>query len=554
MNTHHSRPSTIVRTAFLVALAGLAGPALAQPVLTLPEGATVSRGLMDSERAWLRDHPLVPTEAVTAPPVGPVRTVAEYEPMEGLIVSWDGSSGQNLILRNMIKEITTNSPVAADNAVVYVMVDNAAEQTTVTNTLVAQSVNMAKVKFIQRITDTIWLRDYGPRYIYQGDVRAIADHKYNRPRPNDDTQPSHFATVKKHAYYEHALIHGGGNFHLDALNKSYCTELIENENPLLLAAQIIATWQDYQALDTHIFPPFPTSVDLTQHIDMWMQIIADDKVIIGDWDLNRGSTQDTICNDAAVHMAAQGYTVFRTPSRLFGGDHYTYTNMVIVNKLVLLPNYTAIEAATNTLAFNNAVAAFGPEYTVKQINSDSLALSAGVMHCIVQHLPRNKNGASPGSFVITPRAGASLTPGASYDITWASDDDVAVTKVDVQLSLDGGDTYADIATNLTPTDASNTKGTFSWTVPEVFAPNARVRVIAYDAASNTGSADGGNFLINGIPCAADVTLDGIVDLADFFHFLNCFDATDACADIDGNPGTDLGDFFFFLNAFDSGCN
>jgi agmatine/peptidylarginine deiminase len=542
------------RALLLAALAGLAAPALAQPVLTQPEGSEVSRGLTAAERAWLRDHPIRVPEAATPAPVGPVRCVAEYEPMEGLIVAWEGPSGQTTILRDMIKEITTTNATAADNAVVYVVVDTVSEQTTVNNTLIPRGVNMARVKYVTRATDTIWLRDYGPRYVYQGDVRAITDHVYNRPRPNDDTLPSYFSTFKKHPYYEHTLVHGGGNFHLNALNKAYCTELILNENPSLTTAQVLGIWQNYQALDTHIFPPFPASVDSTQHIDMWMQVIGDNKVIIGDWDLNRGSTQDTVCNDAAAYMASQGYTVYRTPSRSIGGVHYTYTNMVIVNKLVLLPTFTGVDATTNTNAFNAVSAAFGPEYTIKQIGSDALATSAGVMHCIVQHLPKNKNGINPGAVVITPRAGATVTPGQNYAISWGSDDDVAVTKVDLQLSTDGGNSYSTIATNLAPVDASQTKGSWTWTVPDVFSPQARVRVIAYDADGNTGSADGGNFLINGTPCNADVTLDGIVDLEDFFSFLNCFDQTLPCADIDGASGVDLGDFFFFLNAFDSGCN
>jgi hypothetical protein len=54
-------------------------------------------------------------------------------------------------------------------------------------------------------------------------------------------------------------------------------------------------------------------------------------------------------------------------------------------------------------------------------------------------------------------------------------------------------------------------------------------------------------------CPSDVTDDGTIDLADFFEFLNCFDQSLPCADIDGNPGVDLGDFFEFLNAFDTGC-
>ena len=42
--------------------------------------------------------------------------------------------------------------------------------------LAAGGVNMSRVNFVVRTTDTIWIRDYGPRYIYQGGCRAIVDH------------------------------------------------------------------------------------------------------------------------------------------------------------------------------------------------------------------------------------------------------------------------------------------------------------------------------------------------------------------------------------------
>jgi acid phosphatase len=54
-------------------------------------------------------------------------------------------------------------------------------------------------------------------------------------------------------------------------------------------------------------------------------------------------------------------------------------------------------------------------------------------------------------------------------------------------------------------------------------------------------------------CIADLNCDASVDLVDFFEFLNCFDQSLACADVDDAPGVDLGDFFAFFNAFDASC-
>jgi hypothetical protein len=167
--------------------------------LIYPEGANIPRGLTETERRYLEQHPLGGgLRSVTPPPTGPIHCVAEYEPTEGLLLSWEQfNTSSTDILPKMVKEITTTA-----NAKVYMVVDTASEQTSANSILVAAGCNMSRVQFIVRTTDTVWIRDYGPRYIYEGDCRAIIDHDYNRPRPNDNVFPSYFATVKHHAYYE----------------------------------------------------------------------------------------------------------------------------------------------------------------------------------------------------------------------------------------------------------------------------------------------------------------------------------------------------------------
>ena len=226
--------------------------------------------------------------------------------------------------------------------------------------------------FVIATTDSIWMRDYGPRYVYQGDVRSVIDHTYNRPRPWDNQFPSFFAGHRGQPLYEHTLTHGGGNFHLDALGDSYMTRLINNENPGMTEQQIHGVFEDYQNLDTTFFNPFPTNVDATQHIDMWMQVFDDDKVMISDWPTQPGSTQDQICDSAASTMAGLGYTVFRIPAIQASGTHYTYTNVVMCNDLVIVPSYTHIAVSGyNSQARNTWVNAC-PGKTVVQVNSEPI--------------------------------------------------------------------------------------------------------------------------------------------------------------------------------------
>lgn len=494
--------------------AAAAGPSIVDGQLVYPEGAWVPRYELDIERAYREAHPRVGPRAVTPPPTGPVHCVAEYEPMEGILMSWEGwNAGIDTILKNLSLHVTTDA--ASQGAKVYMVVDTTSERTTVQSALSAWGVNMSKVEFVVRATDTIWIRDYGPRYIYQGQCRAVIDHDYNRPRPNDDLLPSYFAPYKGHAYYEHQLVHGGGNYHLDALDRSYATELIWNENPGLSHAQIHDIWEDYQNVDTHIFPPFPTSVDLTQHLDMWMQVMADDKVMISDWPNNVGSTQDVICDNAAVFMANRGYTVYRVPARSVSGVHYTYTNSVMCNDLVIIPSYSNATVTPHNAPALAAWQAALPGKTIVAVNAQSIVSAAGVFHCIVMHVPKHLGGVNPTVYMLNHRGGEVLTPGANADIRWISDDEVAVTNVDILLSTNGGTSFDTVIAAATADD-----GLFTWNVPNIYTTKARVRVLARNAAMKTGyDQSDSNITINGDLLPGDVTCDVSVDLGDVEPFV-----------------------------------
>src|SRR5688572_2565878 len=288
--------------------------------------ADLPRSLTPAEREYLKTNPLggPGLSAPTAPPTGPIDPIAEYEEMEGLVISW--VNGHAAILGEMSKRVTDAG------GRMYINVASSATQTSATNTLASFGVNMANVTFRQYGYNSVWIRDYGPRYVYEGDVRVITDHRYNRPRPADDVQPNDFALLKQHQYYEiglnsTTLVHGGGNYHLNGAGDAYSTQLIANENPTLTPAQIQQIWSTYQNNNTTITGAFPSSVDATQHIDMWMQIYDDNKVFIGDFANPSGAavTADAVADSTASLMASRGYQVTRLPNYSIGGTHYTFT-------------------------------------------------------------------------------------------------------------------------------------------------------------------------------------------------------------------------------------
>ncbi|MFH0981160.1 MAG: agmatine deiminase family protein [Planctomycetota bacterium] len=360
-----------------------AAPAQAPPPALDDESSSLPRYMTEEEK-------LLPLPSVTredylgrTPPIGTVRCPAEYEHQEGLFIAWEGYT---TLLTSMVVGITANDP----DAIVYVVVDTTLEQTTAYNTLSSSGADMSQVVFILRTTDTVWIRDYGPRFIFEDADRAIIDHVYNRPRPNDDALNDYISTLWGETQYDIPLYHGGGNFHLFSNGEAFMTGLILEENPSRTEQDIKDLYRDYQNLDLTIYPPFRDVYDSTNHIDMWMFPVDDHTVIIGQYP-SGATVEYNITENAAADLAARGYTVYRTPGWNSGGTggggtHYTYTNAVVINDRVFISRFGGSYTSQDAQALSVFQTAF-PGKTITQLDSASIITAAGAMHCIVMHVP-----------------------------------------------------------------------------------------------------------------------------------------------------------------------
>lgn len=538
--------ATASAAALMTAFAGSGVLADSAPPPSYPEGEAVPRSMTPAEQRFVEQNPIVaPERGATAPPPGSdFRATAEYEPVHGICLAWEGPSSWTNILRQMAVQITT-----AGDAHVYIAVDNASEANSVSSSLSSAGADMSKVRTMIRSTDTIWIRDYGPRYMYIGDVRAVVDHTYNRPRPNDNAYNAWFAQQLDHAYYELPLVHGGGNYHLNSQFRGFATELIEDENPALTEAEIVDIWQDYQGIDTQITDAYPSFVDSTQHIDMWLQVTGPQAAVISDWPFNSGSTQDQVADGLAQQLASEGWTITRVPARSVGGTHYTYTNVVMCNDIVLVPTYTNSSVVQHNQEALDAWAAAMPDKTIVPLNCQGIVTASGVMHCITMHIPEHLGGDNPTAYLETLRGGETLDPGDTVAVRWLTDTPTPQPlTISVDLSTDAGQTF-----DIPIASGEADDGVFFWTVPDIGTTQGRLRVTAINGNFLSGSDQSvSDITITGTPaCTGDVTGDGTVNLEDLNLVLGNFgDQTDA-GDVTGDGFVDLADLNAVLSNF--GC-
>ncbi len=464
--------------------------------------AALPKTLTKQEREYLdrlaqQPQPESNATTPTPPPTGSLESIAEHEAMEALVISWSSSfpTAWRSNLATMTRYVTVEG-----NGRMYIGVPSTTSRNDATTRLTSAGANLNNVVFFTVPLNSIWARDYGPRYVYEGDVRIVTDHRYYSSRPQDDDQPIVFTNLKQQPYYEMGVgstmfNHGGGNYHLDDDGDAWATRLVSAvENPTLSESQIVNMWQQYQGTTTTLTNQYPFSVDGTGHIDMWMQIYDTRKVFISDWPNNPGSVQDVISDSTATLMASRGYQVTRLPAYSIGGVHYTYANMVVFNNIIMVPIYNNGPGATVSNAALQTIRDAAPGMQVFGINADSIITASGAFHCIVQHIPMHRGAAGPNGGLL-PTAyirellDTSLEAGQIVPIRWITDDEAITTPagarpVTLRLSIDGGATYTTIASNL----ASN--GTFNWTVPSnLVSGEAILRTEVRDIDGNVGFDD-----------------------------------------------------------------
>ncbi len=260
-----------------------------------------------------------------APPPAPVRNVAEFETMEGVLIRYPfGISFQ------IIAEMS-------EDAIVTTIVSSSSQQSTVLSQYQSQGVNTANCEFLIAPSDSYWTRDYGPWFVFDGnDELAVIDFTYNRPRPNDNAIPGTYASSQGFSSYFLPLEHAGGNYMTDGQGISISTDLVWSENYGYSHSQIDQLVEDYLGIDTyHVVPD--VNGEYIKHIDCWGKYLAPDKILIREVPITH-SQYDEI--EAAVSYFSGELSCYGSPYeiyRVYTPNNQPYTNSLILNDKVLVP-------------------------------------------------------------------------------------------------------------------------------------------------------------------------------------------------------------------------
>jgi agmatine/peptidylarginine deiminase len=352
----------------------------------LPKGMTEAEKLIWKE--YLENYP---TDRGTAPPAETPRTPGEWDESQAVVITWTSYTS---VLREIVR-------YAKETVKVYIVCSNAS---TVQSYLTSGGVSLTNIEFVVASYNSVWVRDYGPQSIYLKGTNqlAIVDWVYNRPRPADDEIPTAIATAMGLPIYQmtvnpNKLVATGGNLMFDGFGKAFSSKLILDENSSLTNAQVDTIAKKYWGVKPYVkMNTLP--YDGIHHIDMHMKLLDEETLMVGQYPQGVADGPQIEANLTYVLNNFQTpygrpYKVVRIPmppsaSGYYpnsGSDYYTYTNSVILNNTVLVPQYGLAQDQTALDIYASAM----PGYNIVGINSSITISASGSIHCITHEIAAN---------------------------------------------------------------------------------------------------------------------------------------------------------------------
>lgn len=269
-------------------------------------------------------------QSATAPPVGEVRSLAEWDESDAVMTLWSNSS--------LLGELSKRGNVK-------LLADTSSDVQWWKDYIADHNLPADKFSYFVVPTDSMWVRDYGPWFILDGNRNfGVVDNNYNRPRPNDDVVPRFISQTLNVPFFHTGLTHTGGNFYNDNQGAGFSSTLVYTENKSLTKDQINARMKSFLGIERYTTSPLGVKVTI-EHLDTFGKLVAPDTWVFAEF-----ATSSRFYNDAenmVAKLKAQKspygtpYKIYRLKMVSLGGaDSFrAYLNSFISNGALYFPTY-----------------------------------------------------------------------------------------------------------------------------------------------------------------------------------------------------------------------
>ncbi len=309
-------------------------------------------------------------------PQTPIHSLGEWEEAESVMTLWTNPTFIDALQKN---------------GKVKILSDSNSDRGWWNNWLKQNKIPANNVDYYIVPTDSIWVRDYGPWYILDGNGQfGVVDTIYNRPRPLDDKVPEFVAETLDVPFFKTGLVHAGGNYYPDGLANAFSSTLVYTENSNLSKSDIDGRMLDFLGIERYTTSKLAPGLTI-EHMDTFGKLVAPDTWVIGEFPNGSKFRPDSEAFVTKIKSLQSPYgtpyKIFRLPmvkkGGFFGEDYRAYINAFISNDALYYPAYGD---ASDDVAKQTYQAAL-PGYNIIGVDDDGTSWGDSV-HCRARNLLR----------------------------------------------------------------------------------------------------------------------------------------------------------------------
>jgi agmatine deiminase len=331
----------------------------------------------------------------------------ETSPHEGTWLQWPHDYTYGRAYRDRIEPTwvaMTRALVTSEN--VHIVVYDNAEKARVRNALQAAGVSLARVDFLVRPTDDVWVRDNGPIFVYDRDDKlTVTDWCFNgwgydAPYRKDDRVPGAVArTYGLPSVDLNDVVLEGGAIEVDGRGVLLATRSSTrepNRNAALSQSEFEQVLRDQLGVAKFIWlegAPGGKEDITDMHIDGFARFGTRDTIVtmspvdLREWGLSDADVatlyRATDIDEAPYRFVQLPLTHRDVVTGYKLGYKGSYVNYYVGNTVVLVPEYKD----PNDAVARSILQRLYPDRTVVGIDVRNLYRNGGMVHCVTQQQP-----------------------------------------------------------------------------------------------------------------------------------------------------------------------
>jgi len=326
------------------------------------------------------------------------RIAGEFEKQNAILISVSELLPQHGSVLKRIAELTEK------HVQLVILFNDSKQVIEAVKVLQKSKQELSHVRFMHFKLDTVWIRDFGPVLAQQSDDGVMSiDFFYSGERPTDDHFPRDWAKLTSAQHNSVPWTIQGGNLLSNGIGLALTTTRIFDDNKIIFKRKpgvdpvkeqqefVVNEFKKYTNLK-HIEVLAPLQNEKTKHVDMFATFTSSKEVLVAKLDPRLDPTNARILDYNAKRLGritidGKPLKVHRIPIPVRRGTSWSpYTNVIIANKLIMMPVMQTDDRTTMREAIN-VYRRVLPDHRVATVDITTMAKLQGALHCMSVHVP-----------------------------------------------------------------------------------------------------------------------------------------------------------------------